>query len=35
STKLDETYAENFANRRFAALLPRYIDYFGDPAKTT
>lgn len=34
SSKQDETYAENFANRRFASLFPSYIKIFGDPAKS-
>ncbi len=27
-----ELYAEEFANARFAAMLPKYVEAFGDPA---
>jgi hypothetical protein len=33
SSKLDEDYAEKFANIRFWDIHPRYVGTFGDPAR--
>lgn len=34
SSKLDEDFAEKFANERFWDLYPGYVRVFGDPAKS-
>jgi hypothetical protein len=34
SSKLDEVFAEKFANERFWDLYPGYVQVFGDPAKS-